>query len=114
MPASRNAEEKKAAERKREIAAHAVEKPSKAGSGAYRLQVATLRTREEAEALAAKLRAEGRKALGSGSPLVDQAVLGNMGTFYRVRLGPYRTAEEPRRVCQNLKASGYDCFIVTQ
>lgn len=103
---------------KRQVAA--IEAPARpqaralATPGKYRLQVATVRSREEADALAARLRSEHGASLGAAAAAVDETVMGNMGTFFRVQVGPYRTPEESGKVCQNLKASGYDCLVLTQ
>lgn len=82
--------------------------------GKYKLQVASVRSREEADKLAQTL--QGYKAVREGavSTEVDEAVIGSMGTFYRVRLGPYATAKEPGDLCQTLKPQGFDCLVVTQ
>ena len=45
---------------------------------------------------------------------IDEAVIGNMGTFYRVRLGPFANATEPGKLCAVLKPEGYDCLVVSQ
>ena len=52
--------------------------------------------------------------LGARQPEVTEAVLGNMGTFYRVRVGPYADAKEPQQLCGGLRSSGFDCLVVTQ
>jgi cell division protein FtsN len=52
--------------------------------------------------------------LGSRRPVVDEAVIGSMGTFYRVRVGPYANAKEPRQLCGTLRTSGFDCLVVTK
>ncbi len=86
-----------------------------AASGKFRLQVAAVRTRQEADAIAAKLKKDLGKKLASREPVIDEAAIGNMGTFYRVRIGPYADANEPRRLCVGLRSSGgYDCLVVTQ
>jgi hypothetical protein len=36
-----------------------------------------------------------------------------MGTFYRVRLGPFADANEPRELCGRLRVAGVDCMLVT-
>jgi hypothetical protein len=82
-------------------------------SGKYRVQLATVRTEEEAKALATKAKRE-HSVLASSQPLIDQTVLGNMGAFYRVRFGPYATVQETQAVCARLKGSGFDCLTVTQ
>jgi cell division protein FtsN len=81
--------------------------------GKYRVQLATVRTQREAEALAAKAkRALG--ALAAGGPEIDQAVLGNMGSFYRVRVGPFTSVQETQAICAKVKDAGFDCLTVTQ
>ncbi len=83
-------------------------------SGKFRLQVAAVRSRSEADALAASLVEKHGTELGPRRPEVDEAVLGNMGTFYRVRVGPYADAKEPQQLCSGLRSSGFDCLVVTQ
>ena len=52
--------------------------------------------------------------LGGAEAQIDEAVIGNMGTFYRVRLGPYANANDPKKLCTTLNPQGYDCQVVTQ
>ena len=87
---------------------------AKASGGNFKLQVASVRSREEADKLAQTL--QGYPAVRSGAVRteVDEAVIGSMGTFYRVRLGPYANAKEPGDLCQTLKPQGFDCLVVTQ
>lgn len=83
-------------------------------AGKYRVQLATVRTQAEAQALATKARREYATVLASSRPEIDQTVLGNMGRFYRVRFGPYATVQETQAVCAHLKGSGFDCMSVTR
>ncbi len=83
-------------------------------SGKYRLQVAAVRSRSEAEAVAASLMQKYGGKLGPRRPVVDEAVIGSMGTFYRVRVGPYANAKEPQQLCGTLRTSGFDCLVVTK
>jgi cell division protein FtsN len=85
-----------------------------APSGKYRLQVAAVRSRSEAEALAGLLVGRHAEQLGGRKPEVDESVIGSMGTFYRVRLGPYASAGEPETLCNALRSDGFDCLVVTQ
>jgi cell division septation protein DedD len=85
-----------------------------AAGGAYKLQVAAVRSREEAEKLAQSLRTYQAVQNGTVTPEIDEAVIGSMGTFYRVRLGPYADAAEPGQLCKTLKPQGFDCLVVTQ
>lgn len=81
--------------------------------GKYKLHIAAMRSRPEAEALAQKLAQQYGNQLAARAPTVDEAVIGSMGTFYRVRVGSYATADEPRGLCNTLRNSGYDCLVVT-
>jgi hypothetical protein len=78
------------------------------------VQVAAVRTREEAYALSVRLMSQHASELGGRRPSVDETVIGSMGTFYRVRLGPYANAEEPENLCGSIRSSGFDCLVVTQ
>jgi hypothetical protein len=83
-----------------------------AAGGRYRVQVASVRSRSEAQALATKVKAQYAAVLGTRQPEIDETVIGNMGTFYRVRIGPYASAEEPGSLCAKLRGSGLDCLIL--
>ncbi len=81
--------------------------------GAYRLQIATVRSRKEANAVATRVRGEYAGAIGNRQIEIDETVFGGMGTFYRVRLGPYANMSEPKVLCDQLRPKGYDCLVVT-
>ena len=74
------------------------------------VQLASVRTQAEAQAVAAKAKRE--PALASRQAAIDQAVLGNMGAFYRVRFGPFASALETQALCAKLQGSGFDCLPV--
>lgn len=84
-----------------------------ASTGGIRLQVAAVRSRSEADALAGLLVGRHADVLGGRRPEVDQTVIGSMGTFYRVRLGPFASEKEPQQLCGTLRADGFDCLVVT-
>ena len=86
---------------------------AKMPAGKYKLHIAAVRSRAEAEALAQKLSSQQGGALKSRMPVVDEAVIGSMGTFYRVRVGSFATPDESRGVCNSLRSSGFDCLVVT-
>jgi hypothetical protein len=87
---------------------------SHAPSGRYRVQIATVRTQAEAKVLAERVKREHGTLLASRVPDIDQAVVGNMGSFYRVRVGPFASESESQGVCAKLKSTGLDCLVVTQ
>jgi cell division protein FtsN len=37
-----------------------------------------------------------------------------MGSFYRVRLGPFASQAETGAACARLKSTGLDCLVVMQ
>ncbi len=84
-----------------------------AKKGKYKLHIAAVRSRADADALAQKLTSQHAAELGDHVPTVDEAVIGSMGTFYRVRVGGYASQEEPRGLCNKLRTSGFDCLVVT-
>ncbi len=84
-------------------------------SGAHlRIQIGAVRTQAEAKALAAKVVREHAATLASREPQIDQTVMGNMGSFYRVLIGPFASAQETQSVCAKLKGSGLDCLVTAQ
>lgn len=85
-----------------------------AAAGRYKLQVAAVRSREEAQRLAQSLTSYPAVRDGTVQTEIDEAVIGSMGTFYRVRLGPYADAKEPGQLCATLRPQGFDCLVVTQ
>jgi cell division protein FtsN len=82
--------------------------------GRFRIQVGIVRTQGEADALAAKVKQEHGVLLAAREMEIDQAVVGNMGSFYRVRVGPFATQQETNVICTRLKGTGLDCLVVTQ
>jgi len=118
-PASGAAKDKDKAKAKGTAVA-AVQPPAKAETakgaakgGKYKVHIAAVRSRAEAEALAQKVAQKYGPALASRAPTVDEAVIGSMGTFYRVRVGSYATVDEPRGLCNTLRNDGYDCLVVS-
>lgn len=104
----------KSTDKSAQVTTSAVPSPEKAAQGAYRLQIAAVRSRTEAEAVAARVKTEHGREIGARKLDIDQTVFGNMGTFYRVRLGPYAAVGEPKALCDQLRTKGYDCLVVTQ
>ncbi len=85
--------------------------PSAAGGG-YRLQLAT--SRSEAEAKALWKQVSQAQGLGGISPQIERVDIGNFGTFYSLRIGPFPDKAESLKVCNALKRSGIDCSLAEQ
>ena len=93
-------------------------KPAKAKSaalakGTIYMQVASLRSQAEAEAFAGRLSSEQADALGGAGTRIEPVVLGNMGTFYSVRVGPVATKAAGNTLCAKLRGKGVDCWLAT-
>ena len=86
---------------------------SRVPQGGLYLQVASLRSAEEAKGLATRLAEEQSQILDGIAAKVQPAVIGNMGTFYTVRLGPVASQSAGESVCAKLRAKGVDCFFAT-
>ena len=81
--------------------------------GRFRIQIGMVRTEAEAQALSERVRREHPDALAMREAEIDEAVVGNMGSFYRVRVGPFASAQESQAACAKLKGAGIDCLLVT-
>lgn len=82
--------------------------------GKFRVQLGLVRTESEAGAIAARVSGELATIFEARNASVDQAVVGNMGTMYRVRVGPYASANDGQAVCGRLKGTGLDCLVTSQ
>lgn len=77
------------------------------------VQVAAVRSRAEAQAVATRLSTMGATS-GARDATIDEAVMGNMGTLYRVRLGPFASSNDLKRICPQLRNAGLDCMVVSR
>ncbi len=84
-----------------------------APKGKFSVQVASKRSAAEANQVVSQLAVEHSAQLGGRMPYVKEAVIGSMGTFYQVRVGPFANKTEAIRSCKPLRAKGYDCLTVT-
>jgi len=78
--------------------------------GAYIVQVSSQRSRKQAQDAYSSLQRRFPSVLGDVQPVIQKADLGDRGTYYRVRLGPYQQ-QAAARLCSNLKSAGGDCFV---
>jgi cell division protein FtsN len=49
--------------------------------------------------------------LGSHSPVIKRADLGDKGVYYRAMVGPFGSSEEASQLCSSLKSAGGQCVI---
>ena len=53
------------------------------------------------------------QGLGGVSPEIEKIDIGNFGTFYSLKIGPFPDKAQSVKVCNALKRSGIDCSPVT-
>ncbi len=104
----------KAAKSKSKGPSAAEKTSSRSAKGNYRAQLAPVRSRAEASALAARVKKEQAGLLGGRGFEIDEATFGNMGKFYRVSIGPFASAGETQKLCSELRGKGIDCMQSTE
>jgi hypothetical protein len=80
--------------------------------GIYKLQLAAVRTKAEAEAMAQKARSEEPTRLSSRTFEIVEDVYGNMGRFYRVRISAFSEPTQALSVCASLRDRRMDCMVL--
>jgi len=83
------------------------------GGGGFQLQLATSRSEQEAQALWKKVSSENQQ-VAAAQPVIEKVDIGNFGTFYSLKIGPFPDKAESLKVCSALKRNGVDCSLVTQ
>jgi len=79
---------------------------------AVRIQIASLPTEEGAWAGWKELSAKHADQLGGLTPIVESADLGELGTRYRIQVGPFQTIAAATERCDVMKKAGLDCLVV--
>ena len=82
-----------------------------AGGGNYRLQLSPTRSEAEAQGLWKQVVKQNQQLAGL-EPHIEKTDMGNLGTFYRLQIGPFPDKAESLKLCNALKRSGVDCFLV--
>jgi cell division septation protein DedD len=94
-------------------AATAAPAPSTPSGGGFQLQLANSRSEAEAQALWKKVSSENQEVAGA-KPVIEKVDIGNFGTFYSLKIGPFPDKAESLKVCNALKRNAIDCSLVTQ
>jgi hypothetical protein len=79
--------------------------------GGYLVQVSSQKNEADAQASYRVLQGKFPSVLGSHSPVIKRADLGEKGVYYRAMVGPFGTSEEASQFCGNLKNAGGQCVI---
>jgi SPOR domain len=94
-------------------AATAAPAPATPSGRGFQLQLANSRSEAEAQALWKKVSSENQEVAGA-SPVIEKVDIGNFGTFYSLKIGPFPDKAESLKVCNALKRNAIDCSLVTQ
>ncbi|HVV26730.1 MAG TPA: SPOR domain-containing protein [Rhizomicrobium sp.] len=88
----------------------AATKPA-AGTGSYVLQIGAYKSQAEADAAWKAYKTRHAALLSGYGPDVQQADLGEKGTWYRLRVAGFSNREVAVALCERLKADGGGCFL---
>ena len=78
----------------------------------FRIQLAALRSRADAEAAWRRLKRANGDLLGALEAEVARVDLADKGIFYRLRAGPLASAAKAGALCARLKSRKLECFVV--
>ncbi len=84
---------------------------SDALSGSHLVQIGAFRSQAEADGQWSKMQGKFGTFLAGKSPDVERADLGAKGVYYRLRIGPFASADDAKTYCAGLKERGADCLI---
>lgn len=79
-------------------------------AGGMMVQVSSQRSEDAAQATFRDLQARYPSILGGYDANIQRADLGDRGVYYRVRVGPFASADA-QNLCGSLKSSGGDCIL---
>jgi hypothetical protein len=82
-----------------------------AASGAYLVQVSSQRNEADAQASYRALQSKFPTVLGSRTPVIKRADLGDKGVYYRAMVGPFASSDEASQFCGSLKTAGGQCVV---
>ena len=91
------------------VATSAAAKP--AASGGYVLQIGAYKSQSDADAAWKVYKAKHSALLSAYSDDVQQADLGEKGTWYRLRIGGFADKDMATSLCDRLKADGGVCML---
>ena len=82
-----------------------------ADGGGYLVQVSSQKNEADAQASFRALQGKFPTVLGSRSPVIKRADLGEKGVYYRAMVGPFGSADEAAQFCGSLKTAGGQCVV---
>ncbi|GLK55706.1 hypothetical protein JOD31_000625 [Methylopila capsulata] len=85
--------------------------PRPSASGGFVVQVTSQRSEADARAAYAALQRKFPGVLGQYGANIQSANVGDRGTYYRVRVGPFADGGQASTLCNNLRSAGGDCVV---
>jgi len=85
--------------------------PTVAVAGQYIVQILSVRSESAARAAWSRIQTAHGALLANETLNIEQADLGERGTFYRVRFGAFNVRDDANAVCKSLKAEDQDCLV---
>jgi SPOR domain len=82
-----------------------------AGEGRFLVQLSSQPSEAEAQSSFRSLQKKFPDQLGSQSPVIKRADLGDKGIRYRAMVGPFASRDEAARFCMSYKSAGGQCFV---
>jgi hypothetical protein len=79
--------------------------------GGYSVQITSQRSEADAQASYRAVQLKSPDVLGSLTPSIRRADLGEKGIYYRAVIGPFAAAEEAGKLCTILKSAGGQCVV---
>ncbi|WP_366555988.1 SPOR domain-containing protein [Aquibaculum sediminis] len=89
----------------------AAEQAAAPASGGFVIQLASVGNRDAIEREWSRMQERHPEVLGDLTLQVEEADLGERGTFYRLQAGPVPTRESADQLCARLQAAQQDCLV---
>lgn len=83
----------------------------RAATGTHLVQVGAFRSDEEANAMWTRLEGKLGDYMSGKAPDIERADLGEKGVYFRLRIGPFASADDAKTYCEGLKTRGQDCLV---
>jgi cell division septation protein DedD len=100
-----------AADARPRVATNTPVQTAPSGGGGYLVQVSSQKNEAEAQASYRVLQGKYPAVLGSRSPVIKRADLGDKGVYYRAMVGPFGSREEALQLCGSLETAGGKCVV---
>lgn len=85
-----------------------------ASAAGFRVQIANLRNKSEAQSLADRLITENARDLAGRNPEIIETAMGSVGRVWRIKIGPFADTGESQAFCAKIRNKGHDCMIVRE